>query len=68
MIQSTPVISRADMIQCVMCADAPCSAACKQLNPAELLRSIWFENEQGAVGRLPDANPCLTCRAPCERH
>ena len=68
MIHSTPVISRADMIQCVMCADAPCSAACKQLNPAELLRSIWFENEQGAVGRLPDANPCLTCRAPCERH
>ena len=68
MIQSTPVISRSDMIPCVMCADAPCSAACKQLDPAGLLRSIWFENEQVAVGRLPDANPCLTCRAPCERH
>ena len=68
MIQSTPVISRSDMIQCALCADAPCTAACMEMDPASLLRNIWFENEQVAVSRLPESNPCLTCRAPCERH
>ena len=68
MIQSTPVISRSDMIQCALCADAPCTAACMEMDPASLLRNIWFENEQVAVSRLPESNPCLTCRAPCERY
>ena len=67
MIQAASVISRSDMIRCALCADAPCDTACKKLNPAGLLRSIWFHNEQRAALRLPDTNPCLTCRAPCER-
>ena len=60
-------ISRADMIHCALCADAPCSAACSKLDPAGLLRSIWFRSEQSAAQRLPRTNPCLICDAPCER-
>ena len=67
MIQSEPILQRTDMIRCALCADAPCDSACKKLNPSSLLRSIWFRNEQGAVSRLPEENPCLTCPAPCER-
>ena len=67
MIQSEPILQRTDMIRCALCADAPCDSACKKLNPSSLLRSIWFRNEQGAVSRLPEENPCLTCSAPCER-
>ena len=55
------------MIHCALCADAPCSQVCDKLDPAELLRSIWFANEQTAALRLPQENPCITCIVPCER-
>ena len=64
MFQKT--IYRADMLRCALCADAPCSAACGRLKPADLLRSIWFDNEKIAAARLPAENPCLGCPAPCE--
>ncbi len=64
MFQKT--IYRADMLRCALCTDAPCSAACGRLKPADLLRSIWFDNEKIAAARLPADNPCLGCPAPCE--
>ncbi len=67
MITTEPKVSRADMIRCALCADAPCSAACSKLDPARLLRQIWFRDEQDAAQSLPETNPCLTCGAPCER-
>ena len=67
MILTEQRINRADMIRCALCADAPCDQACSRLAPAELLRSIWFANEQTASQRLPETNPCLLCDAPCER-
>ena len=67
MLTATPKISRADMIRCVLCADAPCNAACKELYPAGFLRSIWFCNEQTATQGLPEKNPCIACAAPCEQ-
>ena len=57
---------RTDMLNCALCADAPCSAACAKLNPAGLLRSIWFDDEKAAAAQLGDANPCAACAAPCE--
>ena len=67
MIRTTPGIARADMIRCVLCKNAPCDDACGKLKPAELLRNIWFGNEQTAAQHLPEENPCLTCKAPCEQ-
>ena len=55
------------MIRCTLCAEAPCNTACGKLQPAKLLQSIWFRNEQCAALHLPEQNPCLTCSAPCER-
>ena len=67
MLPVQPVIPRNDMIRCVLCAHPPCDSVCEKMKPAELLRSVWFRNEQGAAGRLPAENPCLICPAPCER-
>ena len=67
MIPTDPMIPRSDMIRCALCYDAPCDSVCDKLNPADLLRSIWFRNEQTAALRLPEQNPCLVCPAPCER-
>ena len=58
--------TRADMLRCTLCHDAPCSAACPSLDPASLLRSVWFDNEKTAAARLPAANCCADCSAPCE--
>ena len=68
MIQTPAMISRSDMIRCVLCADAPCDKACEILKPSDLLRHIWFGNEQVAAQKLPDLelNPCVTCAARCE--
>ena len=59
-------IYRSDMLRCVLCGDAPCSAACDRVRPGDMLRSIWFDNEKNAALRLPEANFCLDCAAPCE--
>ena len=53
MITVNRTISRSDMIRCALCANAPCDAACEKLNPAGLLRSIWFADEQAAAQKLP---------------
>ena len=66
MIQNEPMIRRADMVRCALCHDAPCDAACPKLQPSRLLRSIWFDNEQGAVSGLPADNPCTGCPGMCE--
>ena len=57
---------RSDMLRCVLCQDAPCSAACEKLDAAALLRSVWFDDEKAAASRLPAELPCADCPAPCE--
>ena len=58
---------RSDMLRCTLCLDAPCTKACGKMDPARILRSIWFDNEQDAAARLPEKLPCARCEAPCER-
>ena len=67
MIQREPILRRADMIRCALCKDAPCETACGTLRLSSLLQSVWFLNEQTAAARLPERNPCLGCKAPCEK-
>ena len=59
-------IYRTDMLRCALCADAPCTKACGQIDPAAMLRSAWFDNEKTAASRFPSENPCEKCSAPCE--
>ena len=59
-------IYRSDMLDCVLCYDAPCTRACGKMDPAALLRSCWFENDAAAADRLPQSNLCASCPAPCE--
>ena len=59
-------LNRSDMLRCALCDQAPCSAACNRLDPAGLLRSIWFDNEKSAAARLPEEALCQCCDAPCE--
>ena len=67
MIPIESSVQRADIIRCALCQNAPCDAVCEKVKPAGLLRSVWFQNEQCAVQRLPETNHCITCPAPCER-
>ncbi|MBO6108779.1 MAG: NAD-dependent dihydropyrimidine dehydrogenase subunit PreA [Eubacterium sp.] len=60
-------MTRADMIRCVLCKDAPCDAACEVIDPGSYLRNIWFKNEHTAALRLPEDNPCINCDAHCEK-
>lgn len=55
------------MINCVLCEDAPCTKACGKIECDKALRSIWFDNENGAASKLPKALPCEECDAPCEK-
>ncbi len=59
-------LKRSDMISCLLCKDAPCSKACESFDPAEALRSIWFDDQSVAAKKIPAENPCLDCSAPCE--
>ena len=59
-------ITRSEMMRCALCHEAPCSAACSALDPAGLLRSLWFDSEKTAAARLPELDPCANCAAPCE--
>ena len=67
MLKENQTIKRVDMIHCALCADAPCNDACNEIEPSDILRSIWFKNEQTAAQRMPEKNPCITCPAPCEK-
>ena len=59
-------ITRSEFLQCALCKDAPCTAACGALDPARILRRLWFANEKMAAAGFPDVNPCADCDAPCE--
>mgnify|MGYP002682002992 FL=1 len=50
--------------RCLLCLDAPCRAACPSgLEPDRVIRSIRFENLNGARNRLSEDLPCATCAA-----
>ena len=52
--------------QCMLCYDAPCTAACDAgADPAAMVRSIRFENLSGAAESMKAAD-CAACAHGCE--
>ncbi len=50
--------------RCLLCYQAPCSAACPSgIDISGLIRSLRFENPGGAIRKKGDA--CGFCQAPC---
>ncbi len=52
--------------QCLLCHDAACTRACGRLDPARMLRRLYFDNEAGALNALAEDNPCRECAGKCE--
>ena len=53
--------------RCLLCESAPCSLKCvKKLNPADRIRSLYFDNEYQAFKDFP-LNYCTSCNTECEK-
>ncbi len=66
-MKANNIIQRSDMQKCMLCANPVCDNACPHnLEPARILRSLYFANEDTAAARLPAEIPCTSCSAPCE--
>lgn len=52
--------------RCLLCAGGVCDKACKNgYKPAEMIRSVFFENSENAAG-LVNKSVCGNCRGDCE--
>lgn len=53
--------------RCLLCHEAACEKACpKGIPTAEIIRSLRFENDTGAVKKLGESSACENCSAPCQ--
>lgn len=60
------IMKKSEVSRCLLCVDAPCNEACpKGLAVADMIRSVRFENETGAVKKIKDVTECEGCSAPC---
>lgn len=60
------LIMAGESSRCLLCLDAPCSAACvKGLNPEKALLSLRLKNEITAASII-NKETCEGCSAPCE--
>ncbi len=56
-----------EVSKCMLCYDAPCSKACpKGLNPAELIKSLYFDNTYGKEN-YPTQSICAGCDMDCQK-
>lgn len=52
--------------RCLLCVDGACTKACKSgFDPARALRSVYFENKNGAA-EFVDSDVCSDCSGECE--
>lgn len=63
------LIEREQVTRCLLCANGPCEIACpNNVKVSKIIRSIRFDNKEGAREYLGDTNPCLTCTdRSCEK-
>lgn len=62
-----PWIDFSELNRCVLCHEAPCTAACPRgILASDSLRSLYFLNGIGALERISGLS-CEGCDAPCEK-
>ncbi|MBR2825515.1 MAG: NAD-dependent dihydropyrimidine dehydrogenase subunit PreA [Solobacterium sp.] len=52
---------------CLLCHDAQCTKACGVMDPAKLLRSIYFDNEYLVMNQIDNHLACVNCDGRCEK-
>ena len=58
---------REEASRCLLCADPPCTNSCKKgFDPAAMVRSVWFKNEENASAYI-DKKACAECDGACEK-
>ena len=59
---------REDVGRCLLCNEAPCTKACPYwVQVDSIIRSLRFENKDGAVNKLLNSLPCENCESkPCK--
>lgn len=62
-----PYSAKNEITGCFLCHDAPCTGRCAYgLDPARVIRSLCFDNINGAAELAMDSNKCLICEEkPC---
>ena len=66
MSRRTKITLEQQAAQCMLCYDAPCTAACGLgADPAAMVRSIRFENLSGAAAAMKNV-ACVSCAHSCE--
>lgn len=66
MNRRTKITLEQQAAQCMLCYDAPCTAACGLgADPAAMVRSIRFENLSGAAATMKNV-ACVSCAHSCE--
>ena len=62
-----PLVDTSELNRCLLCIDAPCTKACRKGLPVgDMLRSLYFRNVMGALGKAK-GEFCEGCDAPCEK-
>lgn len=62
---SVNLLKRSQVGMCLLCHDAPCTQACKGLDPARILRAIRFDNPYAGLALLPEQDTCADCEGRC---
>lgn len=51
---------------CILCHNAKCTEACGKIDPARIIRGLYFDNEDAIVNNL-ESIPCADCDGRCEK-
>ena len=57
---------KSEASRCLLCHDAPCNCCPKGLAVSDIIRSLCFENNNGAAKKIGSVS-CADCDAPCEQ-
>lgn len=61
--------STEEVSRCLVCNEPLCSCACEEeVDPAGVIRSLYFDNVIGAAYKANKTDACLRCDGHCEKH